>query len=585
MIRLLHIRLLVLLFVTFAINACGGGGGGGDSGGSGGGGGASFSLSTNTINFTATSPSVMVPPVVITGTVSGQLSGTLYILINVSGQAVSSVSSIVIDQATQTGTASVYPQSANSLGEGSYSSTITVTACLNDPTCNTGQLSGSPRVVDVTYTVGPAASVDVVMPGTVTSGSSGSVIIRGAGFLANNAVNQVAFGANSATSFTVISDTEIRADYPALTAGSYPINLSKINGPVQFTAQLDVVDSVVFTNGILSYPVTPQQTLDIVYDAKQQALFVAASYFDGFNFNTTSRVGNQILRYQFANGAFVSLSTVTIQFLQDIALTPDGNKLLAVTDTQVIEINSATLGILATTTRTGQFISNEYMKNIQFMNDGKALITTGFAGSGSTPILQYTLASPAINTTNLGYMYNGTVKGSADGSRAVIIEGLLSPAQPIVTYSASTGLVTDNLATFNQAQCINSGMGKCIEPAVNEDGTRTALIGAALDVVLYDQDFNMLGYMPGSYGAAVFSKDSSKLYAYGGDGQIHTFDLTQTPVAGIYAETGTGTSLMGNPGSIYNYISPTDVIRMTSTPDGNTLFIAGENLIAIQTAP
>jgi len=580
MFRLIHVRLLVLLLAVFAINACGGGGGGSSSTS-----GASFSLSTNTINFTAASPSATVPPVAITGTVTGQVSGTLYILIVVSGQAVSSVSSIVIDQALQTGTATVYPQSANALGEGSYSSTITVTACLNDPTCTTGQLVGSPRVINVTYTVGPAASLDVVMPGTVTSGSSGKVIIRGKGFLASNPVNQITFGTNSATNFTVISDTEIHADYPALTAGSYSINLSNINGPVQFTAQLDVIDSVAFTNGTLSYPVTPQQTLDVVYDARQQALFVAASYFDGINFNMTSRVGNQILRYQFANGAFVSLSTVTIPFMQDIALTPDGNKLLAVTDTQVIEINPTTLAILATTTRTGQFISSQYMKNIQMMNDGNALITTGYAGSGSTPILQYSLASQAINTTSVSFMYNGTANGSADGSRAVIIEGSLSPAQPIVTYNASTGIFTDQPATFNQAQCINSGMGTCIEPAVNEDGTRTALIGGALDVVLYDQDLNMLGYMPGSYGAAIFSKDSSKLYAYGADGLIHTFDLTQTPVAGVYAETGTGTSLMGNPGNIYNFASRNDVIRMTSTPDGTTLFIAGANLVAIQTAP
>lgn len=575
-----HFRLLFLSLVVLATSSCGGGGDapGGSSG-------PSFSVSTNTIDFNAESPSATVSPMQVTGTASGQLSGILYILISINGQGIGSISSAVINQASQSGTFTVYPQSPTTLGVGSYTGSISITACLNDPTCNTGQLAGSPQVINVNYTVDPPVTMDVVMPGSVTSGSGGKVIIRGRGFLDNGAVNQVAFGASSAAGFTVINDTEIHADYPALTANSYPVNLSNSSGTVPFTAQLDVVDSNSFTNTTLSYPVTPQQTLGIVYDAKQQALFVAASYFDGFNFNTVSRAGNQVLRYQFSNGAFVSMTTVTIPLLQDIILTPDSNTLLAVTDTQVIELNPVNLNILTTTTQTGVFISSQYMKNIVMMNDGNALITTGYAGSGSTPILQYSLQSQTINSINNSLMYNGTATASTDGSRTVLIEGSLSPAQPIVTYNASTGLLMSEASTFNQAQCINSGMGSCLEPAVSEDGTITGLIGSSLDVVLYDQNFSLLGFMQGSYGAAIFSKDKNTLYAYGADSQIHTFDLTQTPVAGEYAETGTGTPLMGSPGPIYNFAAEKDVIRMTSTPDGGTLFIAGKNLIAIQAAP
>jgi len=60
---------------------------------------------------------------------------------------------------------------------------------------------------------------------------------------------------------------------------------------------------------------------------------VAASYFDGFNFNTASRTGNRILRYQFVNGAFSALTTKDIPLLQDITLTPDGAQVIAITDT------------------------------------------------------------------------------------------------------------------------------------------------------------------------------------------------------------------------------------------------------------
>lgn len=587
-IQLCAIKPFFVSLCAMLLISCGGGGGGSaPSGGSSapGGSSTSFSLSTNTIDFNAVTPSSSVSTVQVTGTVSGQLSGTLYILVTVSGQGVSSLSSVTINQAAQSGTFTVYPESAATLGEGSYSGSISITACLNDPTCKTGQLTGSPQVIKVNYTVGPPSTADVVMPGTVASGNSGNVIIRGKGFQNNGAVNQVSFGANPAASFTVISDTEIHASYPALTAGSYSINLSNSSGSVPSTVKLAVVDSHSFTDTTLSYPVTPQQTLGIVYDAKQQALFVAASYFDGTYYSSASRAGNQILRYQFSNGSFVSLSTKTIPLLQDITLSPDSDTLLAVTDTQVIELNPADLSILKTTTRTGSFISSQYMKNIVMMNDGNALITTGYVGSGSTPVLQYSLKSQTINTIDSSLTYNGTATTSRDGARAVIIEGSLSPPQPIQTYNASSGLLKDEASTFNQVQCINSGMGSCLEPAVNGDGTNTALIGSALDVVLYDQNFGLLGFMTGSYGAAIFSKDKKTLYAYGSDSKIHTFDLTQTPVAGEYAETGTGTSLAGNPGPIYNFAAEKDVIRMTSTPDGKTLFIAGKNLIAIQTVP
>lgn len=128
--------------------ACGGGGGGGGGGGSSG----TLSLSTSVLTFNAPTRSTTPPAQVVSATVTGVSSGTLYIKIVSTGPAVASISNVSITGPT-TGQATVFPASANSLGPGSYSSTITVTACTTDPNCSSGQLIGTPQTINVTYTV------------------------------------------------------------------------------------------------------------------------------------------------------------------------------------------------------------------------------------------------------------------------------------------------------------------------------------------------------------------------------------------------------------------------------------------------
>jgi hypothetical protein len=145
----------ILGLLSILATGCGGGGGGASAG-------PTFSLSTNTLTFTAQNQNAPTPASqTITGTVSGGGSGTLYIIINPTGPAVSSVTNPVITPPSS-GHASVNPASPASLGIGTFASTITVTACLNDSTCATGQLAGSPQIVNVTYTI----------PGVIASSSS-----------------------------------------------------------------------------------------------------------------------------------------------------------------------------------------------------------------------------------------------------------------------------------------------------------------------------------------------------------------------------------------------------------------------------
>ncbi|HSC07904.1 MAG TPA: hypothetical protein VLD59_13850, partial [Steroidobacteraceae bacterium] len=153
---------MILALVSLA--ACGGGGGGGgggsNNGGGGGGGGTglTLSLSTNAITFDSLPPAVPAPVDVI-ATVTGSASGTLFVIVATSNPAVANVANVVITGPT-TGQGTIVPGSSAGLGAGRHTATIQVRACLNDPSCATGQVGGSPQTITVTYNVtGVASSV------------------------------------------------------------------------------------------------------------------------------------------------------------------------------------------------------------------------------------------------------------------------------------------------------------------------------------------------------------------------------------------------------------------------------------------
>jgi hypothetical protein len=568
-------RLIVPALLLLA--ACGGGGGGGGGGTPS----TGFTLSTNTVNFVAETPSTPPPPVQITGTVSGSLSGTLYVKVVASGNVVSFIFGPTFNSPAS-GTVSVFPGNPGSLGVGSHSGTITVTACVNDPSCATGQLPGSPQVVAVSYLVKSSVHAETVMPHVATTNQAGAVVIRGTGFV-RDGVSKVAFGVVDAVSFTVVGDTEIHATYPALAAGTYALTLANASGAVPFSGKLAVVTPKTYAAGTLPYPSAPQQTLAVKYDAEREAVLIAASYFDGFNFNTASRVGNQILRYQFASGAFSALTTKNIPLLQDIALTPDGAELIAVTDTELIHLDPVTLAEIRR--NTAALGGSTYFKDIVITNDGDALLTTGFVGSGATTTYLYPLSQSQFLATNHSCNYYGSSGVSADGSLAVFIQGGLSPVPPLCSYDASGGAFAVLSTTANQTQCLNSGMGTCRRPSLDASGTRIAVIDSSFTVSIYDRTSTPLGLLPGTSGATAFSPDGARAYTYDSSGSLRTFDLTLATVAGKFQEIGTGTVLAGSPGPDMTIFSPPAVVRLVTSPDGGTLFLAGGNQLVIQPAP
>jgi len=159
-----------MLLLGILSTGCGGGGNSGTQA-------ANFVLNTNTLMFTAASPSAPAPaPQTVTASVSGTLSGTLFVLIEVlSGTNVVSVSNVVLTGGNS-GQATVTPAAPSVLGAGTFASMLRVRACLNDATCATGQLSGSPQTINVTYIVNPAGSGSTP---TVTIAANPTSVVSG----------------------------------------------------------------------------------------------------------------------------------------------------------------------------------------------------------------------------------------------------------------------------------------------------------------------------------------------------------------------------------------------------------------------
>jgi hypothetical protein len=138
-----NLRRISAIVLLLMLAACGGGGGGGASTGS-------LTLSTSALVFSTNNLTFTPAPQFVTATVSTK-SQSVYMRIVVTGQAVANVTNIAVTGATS-GQASVIPANAQVLGPGTFTSTITVTACTTSLACTSG-LIGTPQSINVTYTI------------------------------------------------------------------------------------------------------------------------------------------------------------------------------------------------------------------------------------------------------------------------------------------------------------------------------------------------------------------------------------------------------------------------------------------------
>jgi hypothetical protein len=409
-----------------------------------------------------------------------------------------------------------------------------------------------------------------VSPYVALSGPGSEVILRGKGFNdAAGAALALDFGGSSVPSsgYTVVSDTEIRVTHPAFTAGP-PRRIKFVNSLnlVRSSADLVVVDAPVYGLKSLTYPNPGTHTVRrIIYDAERRQLLLAVSFAgEGAVFVDTP---GAIYRYAFTGADWAAPVTSNVAGLHDIALSPDGKKLLVIAGLSVTPYDAATLAAGTPVSASG-LLSGMFLEEIVVANDGNALITTSGPFSGFLDSFRYSIADATLTRLTTSFSLPG-IGGSANGSRIVVVQNGVSPSQSVFQYNASAG-------TLGATSVVSSESHP--RPALDRNATRILLGSHSV----YNANFQQLGTIPFGVAAAL-SPNGTKAYTYEAftvspNGRVHVYDLTAA-VAGAFPEIGTGTATPTTPGSNVGRS------RMTISLDGGTLFIAGEQGIVMMPAP
>lgn len=552
-----------------------------------------FGATTTALTFSAPIPNHTPDAQRIPITISGDTSGKLYVLASVSDSSVVSAS-VSVNQSGATPTVDVFanPAPASGLFPRSYSSTITLTACVDDETCQKGQLPGSPQTVNVTYAVTSEVQGDFIGPRVIMAGSTGSLYLRGRNL---SKATQVSFGSTAATAVNVDIDTEIRASYPALTAGTYPISIN--GGAIAFAASLVVVPAPSYSATQLTYPSTPQEIGGVLYDAQRRAFYVAARY--------ANSQGNMLFKYQFSNGAWQAPVSVPVPALQDVALSADGSTVFALTDNSLVEFNADSFARLGTYVPGDALIQagTAYMQNVAVACDGYAIITTG--GTNPSNTLQYSSLQHAFFTINSAQgnafsapvdpqLYFGNAGVSSNGAFVAISQDPRTATwlpsftnepfmhfywavEPQPYFGSPTSPYTDkdrSQAPRSARVAVNSLIGQADSIRIIVNGPATIVAGG---------DFASRGLLPDTTRAAAMKPDASRAYIFvaatGSDsGELRSYDIGARLSSSTqsYAQVGGGVAMSPGAG--------TGAVAMAITPDGGTLFVAGVAGVYVQPA-
>ena len=565
-------------------------GGGGDSSTSSGTSGQQFIVTPANVGFAAANntSSPTPPSRTVMATVSGPTGGTLFARLAISGDAVdvanSSVEVLNANQARIT----IRPVSPIGFALGNHASVITVIACNADPNCLGPQIATSPATINVAYHVGPGttppAPPQSLAPSVGAASVQGDVVLRGSGF---TNVTSVTFAGTPAADFTVMSDTEIRATYPALAAGVKNISLN--SGAVTFGPSLTLIPAGAVTAATLSYPVAGVVNMrGLAYDPVTPTLFVGA----GFATPTT----NQVVAFTFASGAWQTLPPpATLQNLRNLTLSLDRTRLLALTDTTVVDLVPTTFFVQATTTRTTDANTlDSFLKGIVATNDGQAFIVSSNLAAINGQHWLYNVAAPAFSGPFNSYT-SPEIGGPDNGTRVVIVRG--GGLKLVQQYSAFTGSVSDTSFSLAHSHPDPARQENINLPVFDRNGNRMLVAGFSGGTfhAVYDANFGELGRLPSSdlvgtvvapTAAYAISPDATRAYILQiGTGvcRVRAFDLRTPPGPGaLYQEvtvTGFPINLSPNcPAKDFTFPS-----RMLLDPTGTTLFIAGELLIRVVT--
>ncbi|MFL6550707.1 MAG: hypothetical protein ACJ8OJ_18595 [Povalibacter sp.] len=445
-------------------------------------------------------------------------------------------------------TASLDRTQLEALANGTYTGTITLTPTV-------GEVVSIPVSVNVSR-----VRVNYVAPYVAKAGVSDSVIIRGEQFL-RYPVTSVRFGSVAAQSFTVISDTEVRAVHPSLTSGRFDVHLINAQGIDNTRATLVAVEPPAYASAALSFPLGGNRfPRCLMYDAERRALIM------GVQFNDETMNVIQLLRYTFDSG-WTAPTTTTLPSPSSCALSADGKQIITGFRTTeqgpftVAELDPETLQQIRTTLDP-RALSLDAL-GIAVSNDGRAIFATEYFREGDVksywplrPDISDFRADDGIHSIST---FDGVIGGSGDGSLVLLGSWNGAGTRPLYRYDSDSHQLAITALSAKSVVAVTA----------NRTGSRVILN----NLEVYDRDLGFIGTLPETTRVAALAHGSSRAYTYDEDGTIHTLDVSAA-VDGSFLEIGAPRALTNQPGTGMMY-------RMLITPDDQALFLTGNQQIVL----
>lgn len=427
-----------------------------------------------------------------------------------------------------------------SLDAGSHSGNVSFSFTRPDASVGTLQLA-------VTLNMN-LPKVNFVSPYVAPPNTSREVIVRGSGF------NYMAglplmFGSNAVSNYNVLGNNEIRVTHPTLSAGSHSVNVQNQLGLNRTRARLLVQAVPTYSYTVLPTSLVRSRTL---FDAERMAIYTNNW---GVGYGGPAGVP-RVERHRLVNGTWATDSIVLPGAPYDIALTPDGRELIALTAATLFHVDLDSWTIV---NQTANPLSYSNLSRIAMSNDGNALVHIG--GQWVTMYRYNVLTRTFAPVPGYANVFYGGISpvASLDGSRILVGQNGLSGTLPLYYFDTS-------LSQFVQA------LPNLVVNRMSYDRTGTYSL---IDGRVYNRQFQSQGLEYNLLLGAI-SPEGTRAYGFvssGTGGTLRTYDLTSPTVSGGFTEIGTGVSIAASPGSYVN---------VAITSDGGAMIISGESNLIIQ---
>jgi IPT/TIG domain len=541
----------------------------------------SVTFETNAVTFATTVRNVTPPEQSIAFTLNGVPNGTPSYRADVNGDGVDFVSVQFTDG---TGVLRITPWSARRLNVGVTTATITVSICIDDSNCSIGLMVGQPQTITVTYKVTPSVQGDVVSPRVAVANQPGDVVIRGRGF---TGATSVRFGSMPASAMTVVNDSEIRASYPALAPGRYPVAIN--SGAIAFTGTVNAVNVPSYAAATLAFPSAPQELSALLYDPERNALLAAARY--------EKREDDQLIRFTYSGGQWSAPVSISVPGITDLAFSPDGSTLLVATERALVEYDPSTLTAGASFSPTDAVFTRPdvFFRSLGIPNDGYVVLSTITTAPIPGPLYVYSTQDHTFTLIDdlLTQQNNGIIGASASGSFVALMPSADSSVSRVLMYDGSQQRFS---SLFNAPVYTSLRRNRSARPALDRAGT-LSILNAATDsftlnstfsnTVVYDnKTAQRIGRLPVNTAAMVLKPDATRAYALQFDilpdevVELRTYDLTQRLANSEAEYPQIGTAL---PLSLKRTVR--EAFAMVATPDASTLFLGSSFGVIVQPTP